>query len=434
LRYTPRHAIVHPSTKLLIVCESDKQAVPLEERTDLVPPDAMEGVEVKPMAPEESEEARAREEQFGAPKGSPRQWASCVRILDPSSGQTLFCQEIGPSHAVLSACLCTFAARPEDGPMLVVGCARSLSFDPLASEGGVLHVFRFTQGGRTLELLHSTDTKEEVVGALCPFQGRLLAGLGNTLRLYDIGRKKLLRKCENRGLPTSIREIRVLGERIFAADNQESVHLLKYRKSDNVMSVLADDTLPRYVTCTAVLDYDTIAVADKFGNVNVLRLPPDVSRRIEGDPSSGKALEGVSWLNGAPHKFEAVASFHVGDPVMALVRTTLAPGGSEVLLYATVAGQIGCFLPLATREEADFFTMLEMHLRQELPPLCGRDHMAYRSYHFVIKDCVDGDLVELYGLLPSDVQAQIAAALDQQGIRSPGDVFKRIEDVRAKVV
>lgn len=27
-----------------------------------------------------------------------------------------------------------------------------------------------------------------------------------------------------------------------------------------------------------------------------------------------------------------------------------------------------------------------------------------------------------------------AAALDQQGIRSPGDVFKRIEDVRAKVV
>lgn len=49
LRYTPRHAIVHPSTKLLIVCESDKQAVPLEERTDLVPPDAMEGVEVKPM-------------------------------------------------------------------------------------------------------------------------------------------------------------------------------------------------------------------------------------------------------------------------------------------------------------------------------------------------------------------------------------------------
>lgn len=50
-----------------------------------------------------------------------------------------------------------------------------------------------------------------------------------------------------------------------------------------------------------------------------------------------------------------------------------------------------------------------MPRRQELPPLCGRDHMAYRSYHFVIKDCVDGDLVELYGLLPSDVQAQIAA-------------------------
>lgn len=30
------------------------------------------------------------------------------------------------------------------------------------------------------------------------FQGRLIAGVGKALRLYDIGKKKLLRKVENK--------------------------------------------------------------------------------------------------------------------------------------------------------------------------------------------------------------------------------------------
>jgi splicing factor 3B subunit 3 len=30
------------------------------------------------------------------------------------------------------------------------------------------------------------------------FQGRLCAGIGKALRLYDIGKKKLLRKVENK--------------------------------------------------------------------------------------------------------------------------------------------------------------------------------------------------------------------------------------------
>lgn len=68
--------------------------------------------------------------------------------------------------------------------------------------------------------------------------------------------------------------------------------------------IFADDALPKYVTATAILDYDTVAVADKFGNVSVMRLPGDISKRIEADPSGGKAYQGSSWLNGAPNKLE----------------------------------------------------------------------------------------------------------------------------------
>lgn len=33
---------------------------------------------------------------------------------------------------------------------------------------------------------------------MVPFQGRLLVGVGKLLRIYDIGKKKMLRKCENK--------------------------------------------------------------------------------------------------------------------------------------------------------------------------------------------------------------------------------------------
>lgn len=39
---------------------------------------------------------------------------------------------------------------------------------------------------------------DDVTLAILGFQGRLAAGVGKSLRLYDIGKKKLLRKVENK--------------------------------------------------------------------------------------------------------------------------------------------------------------------------------------------------------------------------------------------
>ena len=59
-------------------------------------------------------------------------------------------------------------------------------------------------------------------------------------------------------------------------------------------------------------------------------------------------------------------------------------------------GGIGTLYPFSSREDADFFTHLEMHMRQEHPPLCGRDHMAFRSAYWPVKECIDGDLCAQY--------------------------------------
>jgi len=73
--------------------------------------------------------------------------------------------------------------------------------------------------GARLELMHKTQI-EGIPGALTPFKGRLLVGVGPALRLFDLGRKKLLRKCEFRQLPHHVVQLHSVGSRVFAGDVQ----------------------------------------------------------------------------------------------------------------------------------------------------------------------------------------------------------------------
>ena len=47
-----------------------------------------------------------------------------------------------------------------------------------------------------------------------------------------------------------------------------------------------------------------------------------------------------------------------------------------------LTGAIGAFYPFAGKDELDFFQHLEMFVRAEKPPLCGREHIMrpFMSY------------------------------------------------------
>ena len=63
-------------------------------------------------------------------------------------------------------------------------------------------------------LQHKTEV-DDVPLALAEFHGRILVGCGRTLRIYDLGKRKLLRKAENRGFPTMITQIKTMGDRVY---------------------------------------------------------------------------------------------------------------------------------------------------------------------------------------------------------------------------
>ncbi len=61
-----------------------------------------------------------------------------------------------------------------------------------------------------------------------------------------------------------------LGSRILVGDIQESFFFVRYKREENQLICFADDTLPRFITASCMLDYDTIAVGDKFGTVSIV--------------------------------------------------------------------------------------------------------------------------------------------------------------------
>lgn len=427
LRYTPRRMVIHNEFKTIIIGECDHAALPLVERTDLEGRMQVDGAEVKGV--EFDEELAALEEQFGPPRGMSGQWASCLRIIEPETLSTQFVLELDRNEAVMSMCLVQFPNSHDTSGMLAVGTAEGLRYMPTECDSGLIRVYRITDSGRRLELVHVTPVNG-IPGALAAFKGRLLAGVGPRLCLYDLGRKKLLRKCEYNKLPHHIVSLQVAGSRIYVGDLQESLHYMKYKKAENQLYIYADDVHPRYLTTTLQLDYDTMCAADKFGNIFVSRLPADISAQVEEDPTGGKLATMTGKLNGAPFKLSNLNQFHVGDTVMSLQRCVLQPGGQEVILYGTIMGAIGALYPFTSREEVDFFSHLEMHLRQEHPPLCGRDHMAFRSSYFPVKDVVDGDLCSQFPAIPAAKQKAISQEMD----RTVGEVIKKLEDIRNRIL
>jgi hypothetical protein len=71
---------------------------------------------------------------------------------------------------------------------------------------------------------------------------------------------------------------------------------------------------------------------------------------IEQDKTGNKRQFEVGHMNGAPYKLDNISNFHVGEVVTCVKKTSLVPGGSEVLVYTTILGVCFEFLKKEKRK------------------------------------------------------------------------------------
>ncbi len=76
---------------------------------------------------------------------------------------------------------------------------------------------------------------------------------------------------------------------------------------------------------------------------------------------------------------------YLGEIVTSVQKTTLVPGGDEVVLYGTIFGTIGALLPVPSRDTLHQMIHVEMFLRKQEPSLVGRDILSWRSAYTPMK-------------------------------------------------
>jgi len=360
----------------------------------------------------------------GPVPSSPGHWASCVRLLDPSDGcSTLDCVEMGRNEAAFCCASVRFHSRKGEA-LLAIGTVTGMTLHPLKYSASHIALYRVVNGSR-LQLLHRTKVDDGPVLALAHFQGKLLAGIGQTLRLFEMGKRQLLRKCELRGLPTMVKTIQGAADRAYVGDMMQSMQFVRYDPTANRMILIASDKVSRPIVCQELLDISTVAIGDKFGNISVLRLPRGADAGSAVDVSGTRALWDSSREDASP-KLETLCNYHVGEVVTGMFRGSLVAGGSQSLIYVTVTGRIGALVPFTSRENVEFYTDLEGSMRTDAPRPTGREPQAYRSYYAPIKHIIDGDLCEMFGKLAFEEQKKIAEKLD----RNVAEILKKLEDTR----
>lgn len=152
---------------------------------------------------EEEEEGATGETYIRGPvPPSEGKWASCVRVVDSGTLETLELLELANNEVAVS--VCTVAFHDRGGEVFIcVGTVTDLFLHPRKHSACTVHVYRLFES--RLVLLHKTPV-EDIPKAMTEFKGfgRLVVGVGKSLKMYDLGKKQLLRKAENRTFPNMI--------------------------------------------------------------------------------------------------------------------------------------------------------------------------------------------------------------------------------------
>ena len=367
-----------------------------------------------------------------------------ISLFDPFTGAIGSAVEYHNGEVALNCTFVVFHDQPGQTYLAVAG-ARDFIVTPRSATESFIDLFPIdTRSVKLGARVHRTPL-EVPATSLQAFNGRLLAGVALDLRMYECGRARLLRKSQCK-LGSPAVSIRTQGLRIYVGTARDSHTLLVYRPDSNGLVPIADDPLPRGIVADCLLDYDTLAGCDKFGNFFIDRLPAAISESLEQDrflAGSGVGSDAREFLLAAPEKFERLAEFHIGDVVTVMERIAWAgESGREAIWYVTVSGAIGCFLPFPTKSFAAFAQTIEKALQStslDTNPLQSaisprvdlllRSHAAYRSAFSPVKSVIDGDLVERIlgaAALGEDQQFAFAQSVDQ----NLSEIKRKIEDLR----
>ncbi|KAG5418179.1 RSE1 [Candida metapsilosis] len=353
-------------------------------------------------------------EVFGYERGSG--CASCVQLIqDGEIKQTL---EFVKDQRIVDIVKVQF----KKNMYLVVGVTKQ-------NDSNLLYTFKIDKK-KNLQYIHKTELNY-VPQVMEVFQDRLLVASGNTISLYELGQRQLLRKSLTRidFVQSIVKASPQPRDRLILADSANSIIFAKFDHEENQFIAIADDVVKRNITAWKQLDYDTVIGGDKYGNLFVSRLDRDHSKQVDQNWTVLKQTARSSFnLNSCVYKLQNLCQFYIPDVITSFQLGSFNLGGEECIIYTGLSGTIGVLIPLISKSEIELLHGLQLEISSynDEVNIAGKSHAKLGSYYSPAKNVFDGDFVEMYLNLSLDMKLKIAKKLN----KSVGEVEKKLNDIR----
>ncbi|XP_063400808.1 DNA damage-binding protein 1-like [Mytilus trossulus] len=291
---------------------------------------------------------------------------------------------------------------------------------------GRIIIFDFSDG--KLNQVAEKDIKGAAY-SLVEFNGKLLASINSTVRLFEWTAEKELRlECSHFNNIIAL-YLKTKGDFALVGDLMRSITLLLYKPMEGCFEEIARDCNPNWMTAVEILDDDNFLGAEN--SFNLFTCQKDSAATTDEERQN---LQEVGLF----HLGEFVNVFRHGSLVMQHALESSTPTQGSVL-YGTVNGAIG----LVTQVPQDFFNFLseiQARLAKVIKSVGKIDHSFWRSFHTERKTepstgFIDGDLIESFLDLNRDKMQEVVQALqmdDGSGMKREStvdDIVKMIEEL-----
>ncbi|XP_061595094.1 DNA damage-binding protein 1 [Cololabis saira] len=344
-------------------------------------------------------------------------------VVDQHTFEVLHAHQFLPSEYALSLVSCRLGKDPS--VYFIVGTAMVYPEEAEPKQGRII-VFHYTDSKL------QTVAEKEVKGAvysMVEFNGKLLASINSTVRLYEWTAEKELRTECNHYNNIMALYLKTKGDFILVGDLMRSVLLLAYKPMEGNFEEIARDFNPNWMSAVEILDDDNFLGAENAFNLFVCQKDSAATTDEER-----QHLQEV----GVFHLGEFVNVFCHGSLVLQNLGESSTPTQGSVL-FGTVNGMIGLVTSLS---EGWYSLLLDLQnrLNKVIKSVGKIEHSFWRSFHTERKTeqatgFIDGDLIESFLDLGRAKMQEVVSTLqidDGSGMKREAtvdEVIKIVEEL-----
>ncbi|KAK9497804.1 hypothetical protein O3M35_003726 [Rhynocoris fuscipes] len=342
-------------------------------------------------------------------------------LFDQHTFEVLHAHQMLPTEYALSLVSCKLGEDPNAYYVVGTGIVNPEENEP---KQGRIIMFQ-VDDGRLIVVC-----EKEVKGgcySLAEFNGKLLASINSTVRLFEWTSEKELRlECSHFNNIIAL-FVKTKGDFILVGDLMRAITLLQYKTMEGSFEEIARDYNPNWMTAIEILDDDTFLGAENSFNLFICQKDSSATNDEER-----QLMQEVAQF----HLGDMVNIFRHGSLVMQHLGETTTPTYGSVL-FGTVSGAVGVVTTIP-HDLFDLLSELQERLATTIKSVGKINHSFWRSFTSEVKTepaegFIDGDLIECFLDLPRKDMEDVVAGLQYPTSStlisgSEGPVFGRVSN------